>query len=395
MLELSAHEPGQVVYLDNAATVYPKPPRVLDRVMEIYKNYGVNPGRSGYDLCSTGSEIVETTRRQLSDFFGGSDPNRLCFAYNASDALNTLIQGVLEPGDHVVSTVLEHNSVLRPLNHLVRDGGIEADFTPCNAEGYVDPADIEERIKPNTKLVICTHASNVLGTVQPLAEIGAICRERQVLFMTDTSQSAGVIPVHAGRMGLSALAFTGHKSLLAPTGIGGLYVADDVEIRPTRFGGTGIRSAEPFHLADYPWRLEIGTLNTLGVVGLHLAQDYLAEKGIDTIYAHEMKLLARLQDGLSQIRGVQRIGTDSLEERIPVVSVNVQGMDASAVGEWLDADHHIAVRTGLHCSPLTHEAMGSAPRGAVRLSIGPSNTAEDVDIAVNALEQIAYEAQKV
>lgn len=394
MLDLSAHEHGQVVYLDNAATVYPKPPAVLDRVMEIYKNYGVNPGRSGYDLCSTGSEIVETTRRQLTDFFGGSDANRLCFAYNASDALNTLIQGVLLPGDHVVSTVLEHNSVLRPLNHLARDGGIEVNFAPCNAEGYVEPDEIEARIKANTRLVICTHASNVLGTVQPLAAIGAMCRERQLLFMTDTSQSAGVIPVDAARMGLSALAFTGHKSLLAPTGIGGLYVAEDVEIRPTRFGGTGIRSAEPFHLPDYPWRLEIGTLNTLGVVGLHLAQDYLAERGIGAIYAHEMKLLARLQDGLSQVRGVQQVGTDSLEERIPVMSINVQGMDASEVGEWLDADHHIAVRTGLHCSPLTHEAMGTAPRGAVRLSIGPSNTPEDIDKAVGAMDEIAFAAQK-
>ncbi|MDP7114585.1 MAG: aminotransferase class V-fold PLP-dependent enzyme, partial [Myxococcota bacterium] len=222
------------IYLDNASTVYPKPVEVLDGTLEIYKRCGVNPGRSGYDLCLVGGDLVQATRQELTDFFGGTDPSRLCFAYNGSEALNILIYGMVSQGDHVISTAVEHNSVIRPLNHLMRDGVAEVEYVPVDGDGRVDPGEIARRFKPNTALVVVNHGSNVIGAIQPLAEIGRICHERDALLLVDTAQTAGVVPIHVQEMGIDALAFTGHKSLLAPTGIGGLYVADGVDVNITR-----------------------------------------------------------------------------------------------------------------------------------------------------------------
>jgi cysteine desulfurase/selenocysteine lyase len=378
-----------VIYLDNAATVYPKPPEILDAALDLFKRFGVNPGRSGYDLCLVGGDLIRTTREELTRFFGGSDPDRLCFAYNASDALNILIQGLVGPGDHVVSTVVEHNSVIRPLNHLRRDGGIAVDYVPTGSDGRVDPREVARHIRPETKLVVVNHGSNVIGTIQPVGEIGRICREREVRFVVDAAQTAGVVPIDVGEMKIDAVAFTGHKSLLAPTGIGGVYVAEGVEVRPTRFGGTGVRSAHPYHLDEYPYRLEVGTPNVLGVLGLHQAQRYITERGIDAIYRHEMELFSTLQDGLVDIDGVTLHGTMRLTERLPVLSLTVENWDPADVGILLDGDHNIACRTGLQCAPLIHDRMGTSPRGTVRLSIGPANTAEDVEAAVRAVGEIA------
>ncbi len=380
---------GPVIYLDNAATVFPKPKEVLEGMVDLYGQYGVNPGRSGYDLCLVAGDLLQQARERLTRFFGGTDPDRLCFAYNASDALNLLIGGLAGAGDHVITTVLEHNSVIRPLNHLRRDFGVDVDFVPCDGDGAVDPDDLVRRFRPNTRLVVVNHGSNVIGSVQPLAEIGRRCRERGVDLVVDTAQTAGVIPVDVEAMGISALAFTGHKSLLGPTGIGGLYVAPGVEVRHTRAGGTGVRSAEPFHLDEYPYRLEVGTPNTLGVAGLLLAQDYLEKHGVDAIYRHEMGLFARLQDGLSQIPGVQLHGSRRLHDRLPCLSLTVDGFDPADVGTMLDVDHGIACRTGLQCAPLIHDHMGTSPRGTVRLSLGPGNVESDVDAALLAMEDIA------
>jgi cysteine desulfurase family protein len=380
---------GQIIYLDNAATVYPKPPEILDSALELYKRYGVNPGRSGYDLCLVGGDLLQTTREELTRFFGGTDPNRLCFANNASDALNLLIQGMVDPGDHVISTTIEHNSVIRPLNHLRRDDGVTVDYVPAAAEGRVDPADIAARLRPQTKLVAVNHGSNVIGTIQPLAEIGRICRERDVRFIVDAAQTAGVVPIHAQEMQIDALAFTGHKSLLAPTGIGGVYVAEGVEVKHTRAGGTGVRSAHPYHLDEYPYRLEVGTPNLLGIIGLHEAQRYIAKRGMDEIYRHEMELFTTLQQGLEEIDGVTLQGTKRLSDRLPVLSFTVEGWDPADVGTLLDGDHNIACRTGLQCAPLIHDQMGTSPRGTVRLSVGPMNTAADVDEAIRGVRSIA------
>lgn len=378
-----------VIYLDNAATVYPKPSAVLEKMADLYGRFGVNPGRSGYDLCVAGGEIVTCTRRRMTELFGGTDPNRLCFAYNASDALNLLIMGMVNEGDHVVSTMVEHNSVIRPLNHLRDQGIIEIDYARCGSEARVDPDEVRKLLRPNTALVVCNHASNVTGTIQPVAEIGRICRETGVRFLVDTAQTAGVVPIDCASMFIDAIAFTGHKSLLAPTGIGGLYVGEGVEVRSTRFGGTGVRSAEPLHPEDYPFRLEVGTPNVLGVVGLSLAQDYIAQRGMKEIYHHEMDLFESLQGGLAEINGVELHGTVSLADRLPVLSFTIEGLDPSDIGTLLDGEHRVASRTGLHCAPLVHDEMGTSPRGTVRFSLGPMNTREDVDAALEAVEDIA------
>lgn len=388
-------KPDSIIYLDNAATVYPKPREIMEPMLEVFHQYGVNPGRSGYDLCIVGGDLIETTRKQLTSFFGGTDPQRLTFAYNASDALNILIQGMVDEGDHVVSTTVEHNSVIRPLNHLAARNLISVDYVRCDDQGTIDPNEIKRAFRRETKLVAVNHGSNVIGTIQPIAEIGKLCRERGIRFVVDVAQTAGVVPIDMQKMCIDALAFTGHKSLLGPTGIGGCCVAEEVVVNHTRYGGTGVRSAYPFHLDEYPYRLEVGTVNVLGIVGLHLAQQYLNEKGIDRIYRHEMELFSRLQAGLSDIEGVTLHGTRSLENRLPVLSFTVNGRDPGDVGTFLDVDYNIATRTGLQCAPLIHDQMGTAPRGTVRISVGPSNTAEEIEAAIEAVSAIAAQAAQV
>ncbi len=386
---------SKVVYLDNAATTFPKPKEILDQALAAYASYGVNPGRSGYDLCLAAGNLVAQTRRELAGFFGGGDPNRLVFAANATDALNLLIQGVLEAGDHAVSTTIEHNSVIRPLNHMARDRGVEVDFVPVEDNGRVDPRAVARRFRPNTRLVVVNHGSNVIGTIQPVAEIGAECRKRGVTFAIDASQTAGVVPIDMRAMGVDVVAFTGHKSLLAPTGIGGLCVGDGVEIRPTRFGGTGVNSVNPYHLEEYPYRLEAGTGNVLGIAGLHFGLAYITARGIDAIYRHEMGLFAALQDGLAAAAGVTLHGTTSLEHRLPVLSFTIAGCDPSDVGTLLDVEYGVAARTGLQCAPLIHRQMGTGARGTVRFSVGPMNTRADVETAVAAVATIAGEPRAV
>jgi len=384
----------EIIYLDNAATVYPKPPEVLDSALDLYKRYGVNPGRSGYDLCLVGGNILETARQELTEFFGGTDPNRLCFAYNASDALNILIFGMVEQGDHVISTTVEHNSVIRPLNHLQKDGIAEVEYVPVGDDYRVDPDEIRKRLRPNTSLVVVNHGSNVIGAIQPVAEIGRLCREHGIRFVIDTAQTAGVVPIDVQEMCIDALAFTGHKSLLAPTGIGGLYVSEGVEVKHTRAGGTGVRSAYAYQLDEYPYRLEIGTVNVFGVVALHLAQQWIANKGMESIYRHEMELFARLQSGVAEIGGVNIQGPSYVTDRLPVLSITVDGWDPSDVGTLLDADYNIACRTGLHCAPLIHDQMGTSPRGTVRLSLGPFSEDSHVEAALRALVEIAAAAPR-
>jgi selenocysteine lyase/cysteine desulfurase len=279
--------------------------------------------------------------------------------------------------------------VIRPLNHLARDAGVERVFVPCGADGRVDPDEIARHVKRNTRAVVVNHGSNVIGSVQPLAEIGRMCRERELLFIVDVAQTGGVIPIDVEEMCIDALAFTGHKSMLGPTGIGGLYVREGVDVRVTRAGGTGVRSAHPYHLEEYPYRLEVGTVNVLGIVGLYLAQGYIAERGLEAIYRHEMDLFARLQGGLAELDGVTLHGTTSLTHRLPVLSFTLKGMDPEETGSMLDVDHGIATRTGLQCAPLIHDHMGTSPRGTVRMSVGPMNTHADIEAAITAVADLA------
>ncbi len=386
----------EIIYLDNAATTFPKPEIVHDTVYDFYIANGVNPGRTGCDLALMAEEMILGTRRRLSNFFNGSllragkkkDPNRLVFTLNATMSLNLIFNGTLRLGDHVVTTALEHNSVIRPVNHKIRQG-VEASFVAPDAEGYIDPEDIRQAIRPNTKLVVVNHGSNVIGVVQDLKAIGAICRECGVQFAVDAAQTAGVVPIDMAECNISFLSFTGHKSLFGPTGTGGICVADDAEIEGTIYGGTGVRSAYPYHLDEYPYRLEAGTLNLAGIAGLSAGLGWIEEKGQDNIHRHEMDLLAQLQDGLGQVKGVTLWGTTRLHNRVATMSVTVANFDPSDVGTFLDVNYGIQTRTGLHCAPLIHEHLGTTPHGSVRFSIGPFNTKSHIEAAVKAVDQIA------
>lgn len=379
-----------LIYLDNAATAYPKPEDTYAFMDRFFRSHGVNPGRSGYDLCMETGQLVDDTRKLLTRFFNGTDPDRLVFTYNSTDALNLALFGLLSSGDHAVTTTVEHNSVLRPLHHLAQHHGVEVDHVPFDADGFVDPAGIAARFKPNTRVVAVNHGSNVIGTVQPVAEIGRLCRERGIRFVVDSSQTAGKVPIDVQAMNVDVLAFTGHKSLMGPTGIGGLYVQPGVEIRHTRAGGTGVRSAHPFHLDEYPWRLEYGTPNVLGIAGLHAGVRWIEKQGLAAIEAHEMRLLTRLVEGLRGIPGITMYCQDDLANHIAVMAFNVDGFEAGNTGTILDVDHDIACRTGLHCAPKVHQQLGlEAIKGAVRFGIGPFNTDEHIETAIGAVGEIA------
>lgn len=379
-----------LIYFDNAATSYPKPEQVYVFMDQFFRRSGVNPGRSGYDRCLEAGQLLEDTRRQLATLFGGRDPHHLVFGYNSTDALNLSIFGLVQPGDHVVTTTLEHNSVLRPLHHLARDRQVEVDHVPFDSAGFVDPGAIRARLRSKTRLVVVNHASNVIGTVQPIADIGRICCERDIRFLVDASQTAGKVPIDVEQMHVDVLAFTGHKSLFGPTGIGGMYVREGVAISHTRAGGTGVRSAVRSHLDEYPYRLEYGTPNILGIAGLHAGVEWLTARGLDSVHHHEMDLTRRLRDGLRSIDGVTLYCQNDLANHIGVLAFNIDGREAADVGTLLDVDHNIACRTGLHCAPRLHDALGTTERhGAVRFSVGPFNTVEQVETAIGAVREIA------
>ncbi len=385
------------IYLDNAATSFPKPEVVRDAMSSFCRQSGVNPGRSGCDLGLRAEAMVYSTRRQLSEFFNASlveagrppNPNRLCFTSNATASLNLIANGVLRRGDHVVTTVVEHNSVIRPVNHATQRG-VEATYVDSDDEGYVDPEDIRSAIRGNTKLVIVNHASNVIGSVQDIEAMGAVCRDEGVDFAIDAAQTAGILPIDMDRCNISYLAFTGHKGLFGPTGIGGICVADKAEISSSLYGGTGVRSADPYHIDEWPHRLEAGTPNLGGIAGLEAAQGWLRERGIENIYQHELGLLERLMAGLAEIKGVVLHGHTRLERRVAVCSFTVEGRNPAEVGTFLDVDYGILTRTGLECAPLIHQRIGTFPNGTVRFSIGPFNTEDHIEKAVRAVYEIAH-----
>ncbi len=383
---------GSLIYFDNAATGWPKPENVYRFMDEFYRSHGVNPGRSGYDLAIETGSMVDRLRKRLTKFFGGDEDasDHLVFTCNVTDALNLIIPGLISPGDHMVTTNLEHNSVIRPVNHRVRDQGAEATFVPFDGAGFVDPDDIARAFRRNTKVVIANHGSNVIGTVQPIAEIGRLCHQRGITFVIDTAQTAGVIPINMKEMNVDVVAFTGHKALMGSMGIGGLCIRKHVEVKRTRSGGTGVRSIDPYHLEEYPWRLEYGTPNLVGIASLWAGQDWLEENGVEQVHAREMKLAQKLVDGFRNIESVELYCCESLENHLPTILINLAGVDPGDVGVMLDVDHHIATRTGLHCAPLVHQQLGTVERdGGVRFSIGAFNTEAEVDAAIVAIADIA------
>jgi len=380
----------KLIYLDNSATTFPKPEVVYSFMCDFYKEHGVNPGRSGFDAAIETEEVIMATRKMLTSMFNGDDPNRLTFSYNASDSLNMIIQGMARPGDHVITTKLEHNSVLRPLYHLEMDKVIEVTRLPFDSHGYVDPDDFKKVLRPNTRFAVVNHCSNVIGTIQPVEEIGRICREAGIYLVVDGSQSAGAVPVDMKKMNIDVFVFTGHKCLMGPTGIGGSYVMEGVPVKLTRFGGTGVRSAQKTHLEEYPYHLECGTLNLVGVAGLNAGVRWILEQGIENLHNKEIQLWDKLRKGVQGLNNVLTYCAESPIAKNPVLSLNIKGFESGDVGTMLDVDYNIACRTGLQCAPLVHEVLGTDKiHGTVRLSIGAFNTEEQIDAAVNAIAEIA------
>ena len=380
----------RLVYLDNAATTFPKPAEVLSGMVEAYARSGVSPGRGSHDLATQADDLVAGARARVARFFGAADPDRVIFGANATDALNTAIQGLVRPGDHVVATRLDHNSVLRPLHHLAERGTIAYDLAPFDGRGFVDPDAIAALIRPTTRAVVMCHASNVLGTIQPIAAIARVCAERGVPLVVDAAQGAGQVPIDMASLGIAALAFTGHKSLYGPSGIGGLVLRPGLDVETTRFGGTGMDSASLVHTQDYPQRLEAGTLNLMGIIGLTLGLDFVEALGLEEIHRREMALVRRLRDGLADDPGITLFCADDLDDHLAVLTADIPGVDPQDVGAILDADFGIAVRVGLHCAPMVHRDLGTIERGAVRFSFGVFNTADDVDRAIEAMTAIPH-----
>ena len=382
---------SKLIYLDNSATSFPKPDEVYDFMNTFYRTKGVSPGRSGFDAALETEEVVNNTRKMLTKLFnGGSDHNRLTFSYNATDSLNLIINGLVEKGGHVVTTLLEHNSVLRPLYFHKQQGTIDVTYVPFDENGYVNPDDIKKAIRPNTTFVIVTHCSNVLGTIQPLAQIGKICKEKGVTFVVDGSQGAGSVDFDMQASNVDVYCFTGHKCLMGPTGIGGSYVREGINIKLTRAGGTGVRSAFRGHLEEYPYRLEYGTLNLLGVGGLYAGVKWITQQGVMNIHNREIALWDKLRKAVQCTEGVTTYCANSIENKNPVLSFNIKGFQAGDVGTMLDVDYNIAVRTGLQCAPLVHEHIGTFDmHGTVRMSIGAFTTEADVDTAIEAIKEIA------
>lgn len=383
------------IYLDNAATSYPKPEEVYRGMESFVRASGANPGRGGHRRAVEAEAMIDETRRLLARLFGVPRPERIVFAHNATDGLNMAIKGVLRPGDHAITSVLEHNSVSRPLNQLEKEGLIALTRLPASAEHLIDPDEVRRAIRPNTRLVALTQASNVTGTIQPTGAIGPIVRERGALFLVDAAQSAGVLAIDVEKDCIDLLAFTGHKALLGPTGTGGLVVGERASVRPWREGGTGGDSTRPVQPEEFPHRLEGGTPNIFGIAGLREGVRLLLERGVESILAHERALVKTFFTSLRHPERLQWYGADRMiadrdgEGRVGLVGVNVPGFAPSEVGAVLDEQFDIAVRPGLHCAPYAHKHLGTFPQGTVRLSVGILTTADEVRQAAAAIDEIA------
>jgi selenocysteine lyase/cysteine desulfurase len=398
-------------YLDNAATTWPKPEVVYTSMDQLFRQFGVNPGRAGHEMAVEAERIIFETRRLLAGFFNFSgDPNRVVFTQNATDSLNMVMFGLLDRGDHVISTRVEHNSVLRPLNHLERDRGVEVTRVGRDAQGYIDPDDIRKAIKHNTKLVVVNHASNVLGAVQDIAAVGEICRQSDALFVIDTCQSAGVLAIDMEALGIDVLTFTGHKGLFGPSGIGGMIVGEHVNIPAMRVGGTGVDSITEFQPEIYPNHLEAGTVNFPGVAGLNAAQKWFAELGreqladtenasshtqacraaLEYVEQRELAHINRLVSAFEQIDGIEIYGPRGNGPRIATLAINIGDLPADQIGAMLDADHYVCVRAGLHCAPLVHVDDGTVEQnGSVRFSPGYFTDDEDLQQAIDGVTDLA------
>ncbi len=377
-----------MVYLDNAATSWPKPDAVILEMVRCVREYGANPGRSGHRMAMRASEKVYECRENLARLFGISDPLQLVFTANATEAINLALKGILTPGDHVIITSMEHNAVIRPLRKLA-SAGVELSIVKAGASGKVKATDVAENIKENTKLLIVTHASNVTGTVNGLTQLGRLAKEHKVLFMVDAAQTAGNYPIDVGLMKIDLLAFSGHKGLLGPQGTGGLYIRPGLLLDTLKEGGTGSISESPCQPAFLPDRYESGSLNTPGIAGLNEGIKFILKTGIDYIKDHENQLAVHMLERLSEIKGVRLYGNSGLKRRTGAISITIDGKDCQEVCCELDEKYDIAARGGLHCACLAHETIGTKNTGTIRFGIGYFNTIKDIEKALKAVQAIA------
>jgi cysteine desulfurase family protein len=384
------------IYLDNAATSWPKPDAVYDAVDRYQREIGGPNGRSGYREALEANRVVERARRGVAKLVGAADPRQVVFGCNGTDVLNLAIRGTVRPGDHVITTVCDHNSVLRPLRALREQHGVAVTYVPCDGQGFVSPDDVRAALRNNTRLVAVVHASNVTGALQPIAEIGAVVRESQALFLVDAAQSLGHVPTDVNELEVDLLAAPGHKGLLGPLGTGILYIRPGIEreLEPLRCGGTGTQSDEDRQPDVLPDKYEPGNHNMLGLAGLAAASEFLEQHTIDAIEAHHTKLVERLMERLRAIEGVTIHGPQTTADRTSVVSITLDGYDPQEIAAMLEAPHRVQCRAGLHCAPRMHESLGtSASGGTVRLSPGYATTIEQIESVAGALEEIASGAQ--
>ncbi|KIR02996.1 Cysteine desulfurase [Lachnospiraceae bacterium TWA4] len=376
-----------MIYLDNAATTMHKPKQVVKAVTQALCSMG-NAGRGAHEATLDASRSIFDTRRKLAEFFNAESPTQIVFTSNSTESLNIAIKGVLQSGDHVISTHLEHNSVLRPLYEM-ENQGVELTLLPSDSKGRIFPLDIEKAIKNNTRAIVCTHGSNLTGNLVDIEAIGQIAHNHGLLFIVDASQTAGVFPIDVQKMHIDLLCFTGHKGLLGPQGTGGLYVRPDLKVKPLKTGGSGVQTYSKTHPVQMPTALEAGTLNGHGIAGLGAGIDFIVETGLDVIHKKEEDFMWRFYHGVKDINGIKFYGDfDETKERCPIVTLNLGEYDSAEVSDELYMLYGIATRSGGHCAPLMHEDLGTVEQGAVRFSFSYFNTEEEIDTAIKALKEM-------
>ena len=375
-----------MIYLDNAATTMKKPQCVIDAVVAAMSHMG-NAGRGATTAALDASRVIYDTREKISDLFNLQNPSRVAFTCNSTESLNTAIKGILSSGDHAITTALEHNSVLRPLYDL-QAKGMELSIVDCDENGNIDYNDFEKLIKENTKAIVCTHASNLVGNVLDVKKIGSIAKKHNLIFIVDASQSAGVFPIDMQDMNIDILCFTGHKGLLGPQGTGGLCVREGIDVRPLKVGGSGVNTFSKEQPVEMPTHLEAGTLNGHAIAGLNAALDYLEKEGISNIQKREEELMFRFYNGIKDIKDIKIFGNFE-NKRAAIVTFNVGDIDSAAFSDELSFAYDISTRAGAHCAPLMHKAMNTVEQGAVRFSFSHYNTEEEIDTAIKAVKEIA------
>lgn len=379
-----------MIYMDNAATSWPKPLGVIRAVSGCMEKYGANPGRSGHKMAVQAGHILLYTREMLCELFNLQDPFQIIFTYNCTDSLNLAIKGSVLPGDHVITTSMEHNAVVRPLKELEKHG-LELTIVQGSLDGSVNPDDIRKAIQPNTRLIVSTHAANVTGTILPIEEIGTIARNHGISYLVDASQTAGVLPIDLSKLPVDMMAFPGHKGLLGPQGTGGLYIHPDVELRSIRQGGTGSQSESVLQPDILPDKYESGTMNTPGIAGLGAAVKQILKEGQAKIYTHEKRLGKFFIEALSHLKKIKVYGPSELTKRTGIISINIGNKDSSEVVNLLDERYNIAVRGGLHCAPLAHQTISTLKQGTIRFSYGIFNHLDEIKSCIRALEEISRE----